>query len=64
MDSIGIFINGVKLPFVKSAKYIGIEIDSKLDGTVFGTKTLKASPLDIFESVHEKNMMNVVNNCC
>ena len=25
-----IFINGVKLPFVKSAKYLGVEIDSKL----------------------------------
>ena len=30
VDSIDIFINGVKLPFVKSAKYLGVEIDSKL----------------------------------
>ena len=30
VDSIDIFINGVKLPFFKSAKYIGVEIDSKL----------------------------------
>ena len=30
VDSIAIFINGVKLPFVKSAKYLGVEIDSKL----------------------------------
>ena len=30
VDSIDIFINGVKLPFVESAKYIGVEIDSKL----------------------------------
>ena len=30
VHSIDIFINGVKLPFVKSAKYLGVEIDSKL----------------------------------
>ena len=30
VDSIDIFINGVKLPFVKSAEYLGVEIDSKL----------------------------------
>ena len=30
VDSIDIFINGVKLPFVKSAKYLGVEIGSKL----------------------------------
>ena len=30
VDSIDIFTNGVKLPFVKSAKYLGVEIDSKL----------------------------------
>ena len=30
VDSIDIFINGVKLPFVESAKYLGVEIDSKL----------------------------------
>ena len=30
VDSIDIFINGVKLPFVKSAKYLGVEIDNKL----------------------------------
>ena len=26
------FINGGKLPYVKSAKYLGVEIDSKLSG--------------------------------
>ena len=30
VDSIYIFINGVKSPFVKSAKYLRVEIDSKL----------------------------------
>ena len=30
VDSIDIFINSVKSPFVKSAKYLGVEIDSKL----------------------------------
>ena len=30
VDSIDILINGVKLPFDKSAKYFGVEIDSKL----------------------------------
>ena len=30
VHSIDIFRNGVKLPFVKSAKYLGGEIDSKL----------------------------------
>ena len=27
VDSIDIFIKGVKLPFVKSAKYLGVEIN-------------------------------------
>ena len=30
VDSVDIFINGVKLPFVKSAKYLGVEINSRL----------------------------------
>ena len=30
VDSIHIYINGVKLPFVKSAKNLGVIIDSKL----------------------------------
>ena len=30
VDSIAIFINGVKLPFVKSSKYLGVEIANKL----------------------------------
>ena len=30
VGSIDISINGVKLPFVKSAKYLGVENDSKL----------------------------------
>ena len=32
VDNIDIFLNGVKLPFVKSAKYLGVEIDSKYPG--------------------------------
>ena len=57
VDSIDIFINGVKLLFVKSAKYLGVEIDSKL------RRLKQILPTDDINCVYYGIFQSIIDYC-
>ena len=64
VDSIDIFINGVKLPFFRSAKYLGVEIDSKLSWSNHLDRLCKKLSSQLYTLRRLKQILPTDNNNC